>query len=46
MANYAKQFARKKAKLSLTQFENFEDLGHNFVTKKKFCEKKYKSNKC
>ena len=44
-ANYAKQFTKKKAKLPLSQLEDFQDLKPDLVTKCKFSKKKHKQNK-
>lgn len=45
MANYTKRFIKKKVKLSLHQSKDFQDLELGLMTKCKFNEKKYVSNK-
>ena len=45
IANYAKQFIKKKSKLTI-RLEDFEDSTTAMVTNCKLSEKKHKPNKC
>lgn len=46
IANYAKQFIKKKAKLFLNQPEDSQDPKPGLVTKYKLCKKKHLPNEC
>lgn len=46
IANYAKRFTRKRAKLFISKLKDFKILETNSVSKHNFCEEEYALNKC